>query len=371
MATKSSQYDMLRNMYDEGLVKNATDNSAQSLWNSLSYGYGKKADDITQQYNRAISQQDRMMQSRGLGRSSYSAQTLANMQTEKNKALADNTDAMIADWQNRLNQQQEAEAARKFQAEQAEIERNWKSGESALDRAFTTSEREANQAYNTSERVATQLYNTGEREATQRYNTGERQAEQAWKSGESALDRAQSQAQFDANLGYQRERAAVADEQWNKEFATSNEQWQKNFDLQKEQWNKQFDYTKMSDEQKINYNYVMYALEKGQNVSDAMLAKAGLSRADYNAMRGQVEAAGGVRSPGPGKDDDPLKGLTDEEIDAIFNENDEAIAGDLAALAAANALGGTQRTSQYNGTGFDISPETQKQQQLWMRRNGK
>lgn len=300
MATKTSQYDKLKNLYNSELAQAVKDNPAQNLWDSLSYGYGKKAEEIGQSYDRAISQQDTSLLRRGMQRSSAGMQSLANLQNQKVKALGDNTDAMIADWQNRLQQQNEAQAARDFQA-----------GEAEKQRAFSTSEREASQLYNTAEREATQRYNTGEREAQQAYSTAEREAQQAWQSGENAANRAQDQAQFEANLGFQRERAAVSDDQWERQFNTANDQWKQ-----------QFEYTKMSDDQKLAYNYVTAIIGQGGTPSDDLLARAGLSRTDANAMTAQASGLGGGGGyTKPKTTNDQTTGGVDGWADDLFATN--------------------------------------------------
>jgi hypothetical protein len=288
MATKTSQYDKLKNLYNSELTQAVKDNPAQNLWDSLSYGYGKKAEEIGQNYDKAIAQQGSSLLKRGMQRSSAGMQSISDLQNQRVKALGDNTDAMIADWQNRLQQQNEAQAARDFQA-----------GEAEKQRAFTTSEREA-----------TQIYNTGEREAQQRYNTGEREAQQVWQSGENALNRAQDQAQFEANLGFQRERAAVSDDQWERQFNNANDQWKQ-----------QFDYNKMSDDQKLAYNYVTAIIGQGGTPSDDLLARAGLSRNDANAMTAQVTTGGGGGRRSNGGGDDDTTGGGDSWADSLFATN--------------------------------------------------
>ena len=355
----------------------------ERLWDSLNYSYGKKRENSDEQFRKAYSQADRQMLSRGMQRSAYGAQTLANLDKQRVDAQNDIFDNQIADYENRLYQIEqderaqdqwerqfaegqrqfntnlefqageaaknrafqtsereatqkyqagenalnrafqtsEREAQQKYNTGEREAQQNWQAEQNALARAFQTSEREAQQNFSTSERIAQQFYNTSEREAQQQYQSGENalarefQAaqnaqNQAWQSGENALNRAQDQAQFDANLAYNRERAGVADEQWQQQFAEAqkNTAWQQEFsqrqwEAQQEQWRQTFDYNKMSDTQKIAYNYVMAALERGTDVTDDLLAKAGLTRRDFDAMKGTasaIAASGGSGSGGGG-----------------------------------------------------------------------
>ena len=127
-----------------------------------------------------------------------------------------------------------------------------------------------NQGFQTKQFEANQAAQKWQQDFNERQFNAD-QAAQAWQ--QAYKDRA-----FDA------EQAAQA---WQQDF--SERQWQAQLD----QWNKEFNYTQMSDEQKINYNYVTYSLQNGNDVSDEMLRKAGLSREDYNAMKSQAAASGG------------------------------------------------------------------------------
>ena len=53
------------------------------LWDSLNYSYGLKREDSERQYDKAYSQADRQALSRGMQRSSYNAQNLANINQQK------------------------------------------------------------------------------------------------------------------------------------------------------------------------------------------------------------------------------------------------------------------------------------------------
>ena len=96
---------------------------------------------------------------------------------------------------------------------------------------------------------------------------------------------AQTQANWEKTFGYQQERDAISDAFAEKQFEFQQQQWE----TQKEQWREEFDFNKMSTEQQLYYNYIMQALEAGGDVSDEMLAKAGISRADFNAMKRKAE----------------------------------------------------------------------------------
>ena len=91
---------------------------ADRLWDSLSYSYGRKGDMLNKEYDRAYSQADRQALSRGMQRSTYNNQTLANVNENRINALNDNQSALIADYENRLGQLEEQEWQQDFQERQ-------------------------------------------------------------------------------------------------------------------------------------------------------------------------------------------------------------------------------------------------------------
>ena len=102
----------------QAAAASASDVQAQDaktrLWQSLENSYDQQRQQSNESYDQAISQADRQMLSRGMGRSSYAGQTLANMQQKKIEAENQITGNQIADYQNRLTQleQQELENER-------------------------------------------------------------------------------------------------------------------------------------------------------------------------------------------------------------------------------------------------------------------
>jgi hypothetical protein len=173
----------------------------QRLWDSLDYSYGVKADRSDEQFRQAYSQADRQMLGRGMQRSSYGAQTLANLDQQRIRARNDIESEKIADYENRLQdiEQQEQQQA------------NWQA----------------------------------------QFDEGVRQ--------------------FNTNFGYQKERDLVGDQQWQKQFDQSGTQ---------------------ADRQ-LAAGYVSSIIANGQDPTDELLARAGLSRADANAMKAQIAEGGG------------------------------------------------------------------------------
>lgn len=79
-------------------------NARDRTWDSLNYSYGVKREASDKSYDQAYSQADRQLLSRGMQRSSYGAQTLANISKQKIDAQQNIYDQQIADYENRLYQ---------------------------------------------------------------------------------------------------------------------------------------------------------------------------------------------------------------------------------------------------------------------------
>lgn len=290
------------------------------LYDSLSYSYGKKGEKISKEYDKAYSQADRQLLSRGMQRSSYGAQTLANVNQQRIDALNDNESALIADYENRLgdieareqeqaNWQAQFDASREdaawnkeyqtnqfnWQKEQADRNYNYQVGRDAVADQQWNKQFEANRADTAwNQAFQTQQYNDSRADTAWQQSMTEKQyadsrADTAWQQGMTERQYADSRADTAWSQAFTEKQYADnrADTAWQQAF--SEKQWQAQLD----QWEKQFNYTQMSDEQKINYNYVTYSLQNGNDVSDEMLRKAGLSREDYNAMKSQAAASGG------------------------------------------------------------------------------
>ena len=254
----------------------------EQLWDSLSYNYGKKGEQLESEYNKAISQQDRALLGRGMQRSSAGMSTLAGLRNQRTKALDDNNSQLISTYEDRLQAIKDAEDARAYQ--------------------------------------------TSEREAQQEWQAGQTKLAQEFQAAQAALDREQNQSQFDTNLAYNREKDALAQSNYEKEFAYKQEQDaiaqafnEKQWEAQQAQWREEFDYNKMSDEQKLAYNYVVSILENGGDPSDELLAKAGLSRADANAMKTNARSSG-YYTPKSGNDETGNEtGDTDSRLKDLLN----------------------------------------------------
>lgn len=224
--------------------------SRTRLWQSLNYSYGDQIRNSDKSYDQAYSQADRQALSRGMQRSSYNNQTLANLSNQKIEAQNDIRAAQIADYQNRINDIEAQERQEAFQREQFEYQK----AQDAL-------------------------------------------AQQNW------------QTQMD----YQQSRDAVSDAFNEKQWQAQQDQWQ----AQQEQWKQEFEYSKMSTDQKLAYESIMTIIGQGNDPSDDLLKRAGLSRADVNAMKAQAVSSGAAGTPKKDTTPDTTTPTDQTTIDAL------------------------------------------------------
>ena len=356
------------------------------LYDSLNYSYGKKGERISSEYDKAQSAANRQALSRGMQRSYYSGQTAANIDKQRIDALNDNESALIADYENRLLAAEQQEAAneqwerqfaagredadwnKNFQQQQFDYnkglnERNFayqqerdKAADNQWQLTFNAGREDAawnkgmqekqyaDQRADADWNKAMQERQYGDQRADVAYNRAfneqqyaDQRADTAWQQqfqtqqyadqrSDVAYNRAFNEQQYAdqrADVAYNRafnEQQYAdqrADAAYNREFA------ERQFEAQQAQWREQFDYNRMSDEQKINYNWVTYSLQNGNDVSDEMLSKAGLTRDDYNKMKQQAKTVTvGSYRPGttnPGDNGSPNG--TQNPTDSSFNSD--------------------------------------------------
>ena len=173
------------------------------LWDSLNYSYGEKREASDKAYDKLASQTNNQLLSRGMQRSSYGAQTVANVGKQKVDAQNQIYNEQIADYENRLYQ----------------IERDEKTDEQ-WERSFNEGVRQ----YDTS------LAYQKERDTI---------ADQQWEKQYNEQLR-----QFNEQMAFQRERANVTDAQWEKTYAAARNE----FEAQMAEQKRQFDAN-------LSYNY--------------------------------------------------------------------------------------------------------------------
>jgi len=272
---------------------------ADRLWDSLSYSYGQQIDKSNKAYDKSISQQDRALLGRGMQRSSYGMNTLAGLQNQKINAANDIESQKIADYENRL-----------YQLEKDEDEKAYR------DKTFEEQVRQYNESMQFQKDEAARAQGNTDRE----YEAN--RADTLW-------NQAYQQAAFD----YQKEQDA---------FGNALEQ-------------SKFDYTKASDEMQYLYNYVITAAANGGDVSDDLLAKVGLSRADYNAMKTKKSSGGGGTTKKTTEETEPGAngGMTESEFDNYLNgfSADTALGSAIGIAAGLNSLPYINNNKKKNGNG--------------------
>ena len=217
----------------------------ERLWDSLDYSYGNMAEQSNNNFAKQISQQNASMLQRGMQRSSYGGQIEAGLRAAQVKAANDIEAQKIAAYEDRLGQLEQQEQ------EQA----NWEA----------------------------------------QFNEGKRQFDEGM-----GLQREQ--------FGYQKERDAVSDSQWERQFAA-----------QQDQWKQEFDFNSKTTEQQYYANFVMSSIQAGNDPTDEMLAKAGLTRADADSMKAQVATGGGGRGyTKPKSDEDETGENTQNPYDSLM-----------------------------------------------------
>lgn len=277
------------------------------LWESLDYSYGQQRKANDKNYDQAYSQADRQMLSRGMQRSSYGAQTLANINQQRIDSNNNIWAAQIADYQNRLKDIEDTEWQRNFQERQfaenqrqfdtnlgfqreraAASDNQWqlsfdygKDRDAAADRQWQTQFDEGVRQYNTNleyqrgrdaaadaqwnqqfayqkerDTAADRQWNQQFAENQRQYNTNlaynRERAEANDRQWQAQFD--ESRRQYNTNMQYQQNRDTVSDQQWNRQFSENQRQYDTNLAYQREraaagdnQWQQQFDYGKQRD----------------------------------------------------------------------------------------------------------------------------
>lgn len=328
------------------------------IWEAMDYGYGQKRKAINQDYDKAYSQADRQTLSRGMQRSSYGAQTLANVNQQRNQALDENWNAQIADYQNRLTDQEDkewqrafqerqfAEGQRQFNASQAEGQRQFNANlgfqrerAAAGDQQWRAQFGEGQRQFNANLGFQRERAAAGDQQWSQEFAAN--RADTRWSQNfqQSQADRAQEnwQAEYDANRAdtkwnqeYQQGRAEASDAQWQAEFDANRadtkwsqeyqqaqadraqENWQAEFDYNRErdavadaQWQTAFDADRASEDREYAVNFAAQILANGQMPTAEMLEAAGISEEDARKLMAQVAEESSSGSPNGGNNPPP------------------------------------------------------------------
>lgn len=219
-----SKYDLLIEQARQ--AKEKQDLALQQEREGLGASYDRKRENTNDTYAKNRSAADRQALTRGMQRSSYNNQTLANIDSEKAKALSD------------------------------------------IDTAQTTAESNIDKKI---AQLAAQLAET------------EKGYETARADDIMARIRELQDQEYDRKTAAEQIRVQLAGDLYNKEYQSSRDA------VTDANWREKFDYQKKSDDQKIAMEIVMASIKAGNNPTDDILARAGLSRADANSMIQQVQ----------------------------------------------------------------------------------
>ena len=309
---------------------------SQRLYDSLNYSYDKKGEKLSKQYDQAKSSADNQLLSRGMQRSSYGMQTLANIDKQKIDALDDNYNTMIADYENRLMDLEQQDIANE------QWERQFAEGQRQYDTNLAFQQKEADRAQQ----------NTVWNQNFQQAEADRAQANTAWQQGFNERQYADSRADNAWNQAFTERQYADSrsDTAWNQAFQTQQAQ------LAADQWEKEYASGQSSTDRQIALNNLYQIAAQGNDPTDALLQQAGLSRADFNAMKAQMIASGGAVSGGGGGN--YSGGNTDNTSNAFTRGlaagakglTDAAFNGDLFGLGGspAKTTSSTTLRDQYN-----------------------
>lgn len=256
---------------------------------SIAGAYERQREESDLAYDRNKSAADRAALARGMGRSSYNLQTMANIDTEKAKARQTISD-------------KEEEAAQQFGVQLASELRNnyqWETAQNYQRDRDTWSDYYQQQGLNQNQQslnMQAQQNAIANQQADRAYNyqVGRDQtADQQWQQSfnyQQSRDQ-KSDEQWEKSFGYQQQRDTVSDEQWTKTF---------------EQNQKLADQSQANTEKQYAAGLIQYMAQNGGTPSDALLKAAGISRKDYNAMKKKTSkskssgSSGGSGSGGSG-----------------------------------------------------------------------
>ena len=316
------------------------------LWQSLNTTYTNQMEESDKAYDKSISQQNNAMLARGMGRSSYAAQISANMYNDKNTARNKLGQALIADYQNRIGEieAQEKEDERWQQQFDYQKERDtvadtqWQKQFEYQQGRDTVADQQWQKQYDEQLRQ----FNENMTFQKQRANVSDAQWQKTYDENlrQFNAQMAQQEAQFKANYDFQVSEANRQQSNWEIQQAFNEKQWQ----AQQEQWKQEFEYSKMSTDQKLAYETIMTIIGQGNDPSDDLLKRAGLSRADVNAMKAVAASSGGGYSPSSRPSSNPTTPTDSDVNDALGSSSNLKYIADVSHATAAGFKAGVSNT---------------------------
>ena len=323
--TKKKTDDLDFTNQPQATTKEDVDNqdSRTRTWQNLTYLYNNQLKQSDQSYDKAISNLNNSLLSKGMQRSSYGALVGANMYNQKVEAQNNINAAKIADYQKQLSdiEAQEKEDER-YEREFAEKQRQYdeslafQKSEAERAQANVNREYEANRA-DTAFSQNYQMQNFNYSKEQDALNRAAQQEQFEYTKAQDAIANAMKQQQMEhqfdqdaianayqqAVFGHQVEQDEIANALQREQIDYTKEQnaieqafKEKQFEAQVNQWQDEFNYKKMSDSQQMAFDVITRALAAGNDADDATLKRAGISRAEYNSMKAQTEQTGSAGS---------------------------------------------------------------------------
>ena len=192
----------------------------------------------------------------------------------------------------------------------------WQRGMTEKQYADSRADTAWNQDFQQRQFDANQAQNEWQRGMTEQQYADSR-ADTEWQQGMTERQYADSRADVEWSQGFQQAEADRAAEQWERAFEQSN----------------------MTDDQKLAAGYVASIIAAGNTPSDELLARAGLSREDAEAMKSSITGNGGG-SPGPSNpgSDTPTEN-PDDFLDDDLKTTAKGLFGNVGSFLNLNAQG--------------------------------
>lgn len=177
-------------------------------------------------------------------------------------------------WQRGMTEKQYADSRADTAWQQGMTERQYADNraDTAWNQEFQQKQFDANQAQNewqrgmTEQQYADSRADTAWQQGMTEQQYADSRADTAWQQGMTERQYADSRADVEWSQGFQQAEADRAAEQWERAFEQSN----------------------MTDDQKLAAGYVASIIAAGNTPSDELLARAGLSRKDAEAMKSSI-----------------------------------------------------------------------------------
>jgi len=199
----------------------------------------------------------------------------------------------------------------------------WQQGMTEKQYADSRADTAWNQDFQQRQFDANQAQNAWQRDISERQYADSR-ADTAWQQGMTERQYADSRADTAWNQAFQQNQADRSADQWERQFAQGND----------------------DTDRQLAASYVSAIVAQGGTPSDELLARAGLSRADAEAMRkGASGGSGGGPSPSNPGSDTPPADNPDDFLDDDLKTTAKGLLGNVGSFLNLNAQGAIANNS--------------------------